>query len=202
MTFILNHALIPPEEFIDFLYQRALNSIKEKEATIISEFGPQDVERWQALPTRGYHPDVWYPSLSLRKGIIAKLEKVFVGLSVGEGINNPYAHGPCLRLQFGAELINKLKTEPSTVEDLARLVERPGWSVFKYQGEFYVDKIAGLSVSCWADAGMYGGEDLRRWGRSRILTQNGVNASVALIQRVVEKCSSDPRSPLNLTPPG
>ena len=55
------------------------------------------------------------------------------------------------------------------------------------KAEFYVmDPLGQISISAWADNSTFGGDDVVRWEKDKIVTENGVKACLEIVQRTAK----------------
>lgn len=175
------------EQFLDCLYNKIIDWLKNNNSEVIHEFGPQTIDYWahhQDMPGSGAEL-----SLDLQKGIILKDEKRIFGVASGIGYTSKHAHKPTLRLHFGFQ---ELSLEPGRVDysdpqQLKRLVVKRLFS-WQTKGEFFVHPVADqLMVSCWPDNWPFGGKQIGKWPQERLLTEEGLSESLHLVQELVRR---------------
>lgn len=145
----------------------------------------QEVDEWsyhQFQPGR-----VVSLGIQLQRAVLVRDSKKDFALALGTRNRSKYQHKPTLGLQFGFSPAHTPRglDQDITVKDLARMVDKHFTSG---EGEFYVNDMTGkLGVNCWTDQSAYGGRIVDNWPEDGLLTDQGIQACLNVVQRTVDR---------------
>lgn len=174
-----------PEEFINELYAQTLKWLTEdQKGEIITELEPQKLDYWDF--SEGRHPSEYVPlSIDVEKGVLLKTQKHNFALVLGKRFRSRYDHEETLGLQFGirpADDESKYFKSLSPVEKIRNLTFRSPGSYGS--GDFYEhSKTRNIQTDAWADGYRFGGQEINRWGKDKLLTPIGIDACLEIVQR-------------------
>lgn len=176
-----------PEEFIYKLYDAVMGWLREeKRAEVVAEFDPCEVNHWESQST--FPPGTVILSNEVQKAVLISDDQNIYAIVLGRRKRSRYDPRRTLGLQFGfvpsSEHARKSFGPDSKIEDLRSLVKQD----FTYgSGEFYVNALNAMGVDCWADDWQFGGKEVSRWTRDRLLTDEGIGACIEIIKRLEER---------------
>lgn len=177
--------ILTPSEYQNSLYQKVIDWSKSLDPNaVVRTFPRADIPEWEWLDCSEGLGTALPVSISLERGAILRVGEQFLGLALGEGVYHPM-QPRARRLMFGADSSFNNLSPFAALRDMTVVHHnRHGGD---YSGEFYQDEDGRLALFCWADAFSHGGEELyRRWSQARLLSEEGVEAGLRLVQRVVE----------------
>ncbi len=180
-----NEQIRSPEEFLDQLYDRTAEWLREDVGRVIQEFGPQEIKSWERL--NDFHKGAHYLSLNLLKAcLVGDSKKVFL-LTLGRGKRSRRGDDN-MRLQFGFYPSSSGLTqmiEDSVIEEVKWLVNQGATSSYGY-GEIFAEN-NNIRIDCWADSLLYGGKNTTTWPSERILTTQGLEHSLDIIKETFRR---------------
>lgn len=176
--------LNPQEQFIVKLYQKTLDwLINDQRGKIAVDMNPQEIDSWEQHAGRHPGETVWL-SIDLEKGVIVKTKDRDFALVMGRRLQNRYSRERTLSFQFGMLPTDSLPTkEGKNIEMIKTLVNQRMGTYGS--GEFFVnDETGKVMINCWADDTRYaGGKEIRKWTQEKLLTGEGADACLDIIQR-------------------
>ncbi len=172
------------EGFLNELFRRTQSMLeKEKGATIVAEFGPQEVWNWDSYKDMpGPRKEL---SIDLQKGLIMSSSQFDFGLTLGKRSQTSHDFKRMLNFEFGL-LPRSSREEDKSIQYLGILVNQR--LITHGSGRFYIDDMDGkIRVNCWSDEYTFGGKGITSWPQNKILTKNGLNSSLNVVRRLMER---------------
>ena len=173
--------LNPQEQFIVNLYGKTLDWLtNDQRGKVVAEFGPQEIRDWES-----YESDPGRTtrlSINLLKAVLVKTPERNFALVLGRRRRSKYDDEETLGLQFGLHPSSGSKRfeDLPLVDKLRSLTTSGGYG----NGDFYQNSMTrGISINCWADSSIFGGQEVRRWEKDKLLTPSGINACLEIVQR-------------------
>lgn len=175
------------QDFLEKLYATTLDwLVNDQKGKVIAEFEPQKISDWESYesdPGRVTRLDI-----NLLKAVLVKNSENNFALVIGRRRRNKYAREETLGLQFGLRPVSedKYPQRLSPINKLRTLRKLVGGSHYG-KGEFYEhDMTRSIYVGCWADDYTFGGKWINRWGKDKLLTDNGIMACLKIVQKTAK----------------
>jgi len=157
------------DEFLRQLFDRSLVLIRKKDAEAVARFGHGDTMRWDG-----------YGARDVEKGLILRNQTHDFALVLGKV---PGRQNNITDFEFG-QAFHAGKDTNFSIRYLSSIVHQ---TLATYgSGRFYSSHGI-LSIDCWPDSPRFGGDNVNGQAQERILSKGGLEASVFLVQQVLER---------------